>query len=147
MEERTDGQLIAAYLEGDEASLALLFKKHVRSLYAFISRLVGPEEADDAVQEAFIRAWKHLKRFDPEKNFKPWLFRIARNAPLDLLKKKKPAAFSELSRSESEIPIEETIEDPSPLPSELLEREDAAERLKATLAGLSPKQRIVIELR
>ena len=48
----------------------------------------GPD-AEDIAQETFLRLWKNLKKFDQSKNFKTWLFAIAKNASLDLLKKKK----------------------------------------------------------
>ena len=146
MPERTDNELIEAYLKGDEASLAVLFRRHARGDYAYAARLIGETDADDAAQEAFVRAWKHLKRFDRTRPFKPWLYRIAHNAALDLLKKRRPIAFTELQKNDETPPVEEWAEDPLPPISETFDRNLEADRLRQALDALPAKHRLVIEL-
>ena len=111
MPERTDVQLIKDYLAGDQASLEILFGRYLRPIYGYVSTIVGRLEADDAVQETFVRVWKHIRVFDTERVFKTWLYRIAHNAALDLLKKKRPAVFSDLDRPDDGVIFEETLED------------------------------------
>lgn len=145
MEERSEAQLIKAYLSGDDSSLEVLFARHLKGAYAYVARLVGTQEADDAVQEGFVKAWRNLKTFDPNRPFRPWLYRIVHNAALDLLKKRRPAAFSSLETDDG-LAFEETIKDTTPLPSDLLERVAASSDLLRILSDLPFKQRTVLLL-
>ena len=101
--------------------------------------------------------WKNIKKFDPQKKFKTWLFSIAKNAAIDFLRKKKTIPFSKFSsrgrsnfngeNEAGENVIYETLSDPAPLPDELLERADIAQMLASAMDKLSPKYRMVIFLR
>lgn len=146
MPELTDLQLVQAYLSGDERSLELLFKRYLRPLYGYTAGIVGRDNADDVVQETFVRVWRHMHSFDTQRVFKTWIYRIAHNAALDLLKKKKPTAFSELDRPDDSASFEEGIEDETEPISILLDRKDAAEHLRKALDALPPKQRTVLSL-
>ncbi len=145
MEEPSDAQLIEAHLSGDEGSLELLFARHLNAAYGYIARLIGPDLADDAVQEGFVKAWRNLHAFDLKRPFRPWLYRIIHNAALDLLKKKKPASFTEIG-SEDGPEIEETIIDESPLPSDLLALAEATDELQGIIRALPLQQRTVLLL-
>jgi RNA polymerase sigma-70 factor (ECF subfamily) len=77
---------------GDRAAFTKLVELHQRSVYGLSIRLLrDPEEAADAAQEAFVRAFAALKSFDPAQPFVPWLLRIARNHCLDILRRRLPA--------------------------------------------------------
>ena len=138
--------MVREALTGDEQSLEVLFKKYLKPIYGYVSGIVGRDEADDAVQETFLRAWRHLARFDTDRVFKTWLYRVAHNAAIDLLKKKKPTSFSDLDRPEDAPGFEETIEDETEPISALLDRQGSAERLRKALDQLPAKQRSVISL-
>jgi RNA polymerase sigma-70 factor (ECF subfamily) len=142
----TDLQLVQAHLSGDKASLGILFKRYFRPIYGYAAGLIGREEADDVVQETFIRAWRHLSTFDTGRVFKTWLYRIAHNAAIDIMKKKRPTAFSDLDRPEDGPTIEETIEDETDPISVLLDHKDAADRLRKALDALPKPQREVLTL-
>jgi RNA polymerase sigma-70 factor (ECF subfamily) len=144
--ENSDLQLIQAYLAGDSASLELLFTRYLRPIYGYVAGIVGRTEADDAVQETFVRVWKHLHTFDRDRVFKTWLYRIAHNAALDLLKKKRPMAFSELDKPDEGIIFEQTLEDQAESISVLLDREASADRLRTALSALPVHQRTVLSL-
>jgi RNA polymerase sigma-70 factor (ECF subfamily) len=99
--EKTDNELVKEVLCGDKNAFQVLLERHIRPLYQFTYRyLRNSDDADDATQEAFVRAWKNLKKFDTERNFKTWLFTIAKNISLDLIKKKKPTSFSQIGEEE-----------------------------------------------
>ncbi|HNX49376.1 MAG TPA: sigma-70 family RNA polymerase sigma factor, partial [Thermoanaerobaculaceae bacterium] len=69
---------------GDDSAFALLVRRYEPKLRAYVSQMVGvEEEARDLVQEAFIRAWKHLDQYDSTFRFSTWLFRIAHNLAID----------------------------------------------------------------
>jgi RNA polymerase sigma-70 factor (ECF subfamily) len=104
LSEKTDQELIAESLSGGQASFAILVERYVSPLYKFAYRYVrnGPD-AEDVAQETFVRVWKNLKKFDQSKSFKTWAFTIAKNASLDLLKKKKPMTFSQIGEENDTI--------------------------------------------
>src|SRR4051812_28562874 len=79
-----------AVLEGSPLTVAPAFgelEQHRRELTAYCYRMLGsPFEAEDAVQEALLRAWKSLERFEGRSELRSWLYSIATNVCLDLLK-------------------------------------------------------------
>lgn len=146
--DRSDRQLIAAYLDGKRQSLDVLVARYFKQIYGFAVRWVdSAEDAEDITQETFVKAWRHLKRFDTERNFKTWLFAIARNTARDFVKKKKAAPFSAFETDEGENILLETLADSAPLPDEMLERKDMGAMIKKMLKDLSPKQRHGLALR
>src|SRR4249919_454780 len=83
--------LVAAAKAGDEAAFATLVERHRRELHVHCYRMVGSfEEAEDLVQETFLRAWRRRETFEGRSTFRAWLYKIATNACLDLLAKKRP---------------------------------------------------------
>ena len=145
---KPDQQLIADYLQGDEASLEFLVGRYLKPIYSFTYRYVGnAQDAEDATQEVFVKVWKHLERFDQSKSFKTWIFSIAKNTAIDFLKKKRAIPFSEFENEEGENMLTETLADPSPLPKELLEKAGMAQMLNTAMEKLSPQYRIVLFLR
>jgi len=102
--EKADSEIVQESLTGDTGAFAVLVERHLSAVYKFAYCYVrDTAEAEDIAQETFMRAWKHLKKFDMEKNFKTWLFAIAKNASLDFIKKKKPLVFSRIAESEDEL--------------------------------------------
>ena len=145
---RSDQQLVSDYLSGDEKSLEVLFGRYLKPIYSFTYRYIGGgQDAEDVTQEAFVKAWRNLKKFDQQKSFKTWIFSIAKNAALDFLKKKKAIPFSEFENEDGENALTETLADSSPLPQELLEKADIVKILNAAIEKLSPKYRMVLFLR
>jgi RNA polymerase sigma-70 factor (ECF subfamily) len=145
---RSDQQLVADYLSGDEQPLKFLVERYLKPIYGFIYRFVdSTQDAEDVTQDVFVKVWRHIRRFDRKKSFKTWIFSIAKNAAIDFLKKKKTIAFSEFENEDGENTIMETLTDSSPLPSELLERNDLRETLAKAMEKLSPKYRMVLFLR
>lgn len=87
----TDAELVAQVLAGDKDVFGDLVERHSRSLFRVAYRLLGNEEdADEAVQETFLKAYKALERFERRSNFGTWIYRIAINCSLDLRQKKLP---------------------------------------------------------
>lgn len=146
--DRSDQQLVAEYLAGDEKSLEVLFGRYLKSIYSFAYRYVGGgQDAEDITQEVFVKAWRNLKKFDQNKSFKTWIFSIAKNTAIDFLKKKKTIPFSEFDTEDGSNLVTDALADPSPLPQELLERTGMAQLLNSAMEKLSPKYRMVLFLR
>lgn len=96
----SDNSLVLCSRDGDQAAFGELVDRHMQAVYAFAYRYVREvHDAEDVAQEAFFRAWKHLNDFDTTKNFKTWIFVIAKNLALDILKRKAPAPFSRLGET------------------------------------------------
>ncbi len=143
---KTDEELITAYLAGDEGAFALVVQHHLKSVYSFAFRLTG-DEAEDIVQDTFLKAWKNVRRYDSSSaKFKTWLMRIARNTAIDHLRRKKPETFSHFENEQGDSPFENAFDD-EPLPDELAARADDARAVQNALEKLSPLHREVILLR
>ncbi len=148
-----DQQLIENYLKGDDKSLEVLVQRYLKPVYGFAYRYVGNiQEAEDISQDVFVKIWKNLKKFDKQKNFKAWIFTIAKNTALDFLKKKKTLQFSDLpARGGSALgreneEWENKFVDPLPLPDEFLEQKGIREIFAKAVGKLFPKYRKVLLL-
>jgi len=145
--EPTDQILISNYLSGEEKSFDVLVSRYLKPIYVFIYRYIGKqEEAEDIVQDVFVRVWRNLKKFDREKSFKTWIFSIAKNACIDFFRKKKPVLLSDFEDEEKGTIINKIV-DPAPLPDELFERANIAKILTSAMEKLSPNYRMVLFLR
>jgi len=146
--DRSDQQLVADYIAGDEKSLEVLIKHYLKPIYSFAYRYVGnSQDAEDITQEVFVKAWRNLKKFKHEYKFKTWIFAIAKNTCLDWQKKKRAIPFSVLDNEDEGFSFAETIKDQALLPNELLEKQDIITTLNKTMESLSPKYRMVLFLR
>ena len=77
--------LLGAAREGDEEAFCTLVEAHRGELHAHCYRmLASPDDADDAVQEALVRAWRALPRFEGRSSVRTWLYRITTNVALDI---------------------------------------------------------------
>jgi RNA polymerase sigma-70 factor (ECF subfamily) len=146
--EQTDQQLIAGFLAGDDASFELLVHRNLKPVYNFLFRLTGGDKAltDDLTQETFFKVWKNIQKFDQEKNFKTWIFTIAKNSARDAWKKKKTLPFSLFENSEGYNRLDEIAEDKA-LPDEVLEQIESTQELEQVLKKLSKKHETILLLR
>ena len=86
---KSDNEIIIQYLNGDKDAFTEIVNRYLKLIYNFTYRLVGNEKvAEDISQEVFLKAWKNIKKFDLEKNFKTWIFSIAKNTAIDYLRKR-----------------------------------------------------------
>lgn len=140
--------LIKAYFKGDEAALETLIKQYLKLVYSFVYGYVGDvSEAEDITQEVFVKVWKNLKKFDKNKNFKTWLFSIAKNTVIDFLRKKKAIPFSYFETVDGENLILNTLADESPSATDLFEQKNFNQLLNTAITKLSFEFRRVLFLR
>jgi RNA polymerase sigma-70 factor (ECF subfamily) len=141
-----DKKLIEEILDGDDSAFKLLMEKYLKPVYNFLRQLVRDVSvADDLTQETFIKVWKNIARFDQNRNFKTWIFTIAKNTAYDYLRKKKSIPFSFFKKSEDDRGLEEISEDKI-LPDEILEKEDLARELEGKLKEVPRKYRTILFL-
>ncbi len=127
--------LVLAAQRGEREAFSQLVRTHERRAYAVARAIVvNHEDAEDAVQEAFLHAYRALHRFLPDQAFGAWLHRIVANAALDITRRRKV-------RDADELP--ETVASPFRDPAESSE---LRERLEAALGQLPARQRSVIVL-
>jgi RNA polymerase sigma-70 factor (ECF subfamily) len=113
-----EAALIARIAGGEPHRYGVLVERYQRRLWWSCLRMLGDaDEADDVVQEAFVRAWERLDAFDPGRRFYPWLFTIARNRCLNALRRRRTWGFLSLSRDD---------------PPQIAAREGAGERAEDT---------------
>ncbi len=143
---RSDSDIIKAVLKGDAGAFRVLVDRHGDSLYRFcLSRLGSPDEAEDALQDTFIRAYKSLGSFDLSRSFKAWAFGIAAN-------RVKTRAGNNASRIElagrvAARVVAEEEELQARMETESLALASLArESVRRTLDGLPESYRIVLEL-
>jgi RNA polymerase sigma-70 factor (ECF subfamily) len=140
--------LIEKAQSGDDGAFEALVRSYTGIVFSFAYRYAGNRDlAEDAAQETFLKAWKSLRRFDPDKPLKPWLLAIARNVVLDHLRKRAPVAFSTLQGNDDEPSLESTLPDPEPLPDEIFRRLALGEEVRRAVAELIPRDRAVLALR
>ena len=140
-------KLIEDFLSGDDAAFELLLKKYLKPVYNFLFQLTGDHSAlDDLTQVTFLKVWKNIQRFDQTKNFRVWLFAIAKNTAYDHFKKKKTIPFSFFENEAGYNKLAEIAEDKI-LPDELLNRQYLARELEEKLKELPKKYRLILMLR
>jgi RNA polymerase sigma-70 factor (ECF subfamily) len=128
-------ELVSLAKRGDERGFAGLVRLHQRRAYVVARSIVlTHEDAEDAVQEGFLRAHQALDRFDPSQTFGAWLNRIVANAALDLARRRKVRNAEELSDA-----IPASFRDPA-------ESGELRRRLDDALAQLPDRARSVIVL-
>jgi RNA polymerase sigma-70 factor (ECF subfamily) len=144
----TDERLVELALDGDEQAFGTLVRRYQRRLTAFLSQLVGDVElARELTQEAFVRAWSALARFDPRYRFSTWLFRIAHNLGIDQLRRRRLKTVS-LYRTDSEgDEMEVVVADIDKDPLGHLENRALASELREVIDGLRPEYRELVLLR
>lgn len=144
----SDERLVELSLDGDEGAFGVLVRRYERRLTAFLSQLVGDIElARELSQEAFVRAWSALERFNPKYRFSTWLFRIAHNLGIDQLRRRR-LLTTPLYRSDSEGgEVEVVVPDLDKDPLGHLENRVLASELREVIDGLRPEYRELVLLR
>ncbi len=135
-----DAELVQRATRGELSAFEHLVDRHRPVVIRVAARIVGPDEAEDVSQDAFLRAFHRLDQFRGDAPFRSWLLRITHNAALD-----------HLGRRRAEPVDPETLDAGEPStarpPAERLEVRERIERLERKLRGLAPQHRVVLVLR
>ena len=144
-----EATLVRQAIAGEEGALEILFAQHSRALFQTALRLLGsPEDAEDALQEAMLSAYRNLPRFEGRSQFSTWMTRIVINAALMRRRSKRAhPALSLDDSTEDKTPIAERFADGHPSPEQLYASAELSARVKENLETLSPLLRNAFELR
>jgi RNA polymerase sigma-70 factor (ECF subfamily) len=139
--ELTDRECVALSQQGDRNAFSALVRRYQDRVYRFVLRMIGSrDEALDLTQEVFIRAWQALPDWEPQAQFRTWLFRIAANAATDTLRRRKVVEFVAL---DEDYDVPGTGVDPEVQ----LQTKQRLRALEAALERLPHEQREIVLLR
>ena len=140
-------QWVESARQGDQAAFEQLVRAYEKRVFALALRMCGnPEDAAEAAQEAFLAVWQGLRSFRGEASFSTWLYRLASNACVDLLRREgrhRSAAGPSLDDEKLNL----DTADPAPTPQEAAERAELRQQIEAGLQQLSLEYRQVLVLR
>lgn len=141
--------LIAAAVEGSEYAFQTLVERYQRPVFSLVVRMVRDRGiAEDVTQEVFVKAWMALARYDPRRRFASWLFKIASNAAIDHLRRKKlPTTPIETGNPDESSILDRVEDERAEAADTLVKRHELAAALEAATAALRPEYRLVVLLR
>lgn len=146
-EQTREQQLVTAARDGDESAFETLVRLYEKRVFALTLRMCGDrEDAAEAAQEAFLAAWQGLAFFRGDSSFSTWLYRLASNACVDLLRRegrRRAAAGPSLDDCELNLDVADT----APSPQDEAERRELREAIERGLSALTPEHRQVLVLR
>jgi RNA polymerase sigma-70 factor (ECF subfamily) len=134
----TDRDLILRAKRGEIEAYGEIVTRHQTSVFNVCYRILhNRSDAEDLAQETFMRAYNRLNTFDIEREFAPWIRRVAANLCLNFLESQKTSTQLD----------DERDEDKSQSPSQQVEVKERSEKIRQALASLPPHYRLVVELR
>ncbi len=135
--------------KGDPSAFEELLLRYQGQIYNLCLRMTAnPEDAADITQEAFLKAWKNLEKFQFESTFSTWLYRIASNCCLDFLRSQKrhPTVSLTIENEDEEEQVLD-VPDSAPSPEEQTILQEEKEHLKLAMSLLDEEQRQILTLR
>lgn len=149
----SDAIAVEQTLAGDRDAYRLLVERHSRNVFRLAYRMTGNQhDAEEVVQEAFLRAYQKLRQFESRANFGTWVYRIAANYAIDRMRQKKSEESQrELPARETEDGVEfdvmSTVPDAAPSPERLAQSGQLAARMRVALRELSEAERTAFVMR
>jgi RNA polymerase sigma-70 factor (ECF subfamily) len=131
---------VARAASGDVRAFTVLVERHRAGVLRAATRLVGPHDAEDVAQDAFLRAFHRLERLRHTGSFRAWLMRIVQYAAFDVLERRRRVDERETHEDAVDVGHERT-------PASLLEEDERRTRLARKVELLRPEHRLVIVLR
>jgi RNA polymerase sigma-70 factor (ECF subfamily) len=146
---QTDAAAVALARDGDSEAFHALVERHSRAVYRLAYRMTGsPQDAEDVVQETFLRAYRQLGRFESRANFGTWLHRIAVNCSIDLIRSRPHReAGHDVPDLEHFGATVEPGDATRVSPERLMLSTEVQERISSAMSGLSAMERAAFSLR
>jgi len=149
----SDSAAVQRTLAGDRDAYRVLVERHSRSVFRMAYRMTGNRhDAEEVVQEAFLRAYQKLEKFAGEANFGTWVYRIGANYAIDRIRQQSSEkARRQMPSNPGEGTLEvdplSNIRDPAPSPERLAASAQLAEKMKEALEVLTPAERMAVVMR
>ena len=145
--EPVDAECLRRAQRGDAAAFEVLVRRHqARALRVARNLVADPDEAQDLAQEAFLRVWRSLERFDFQHEFTTWLYRIVTNLAIDHLRRRRATVSTTPAEDADGAGLELPDQD-APAPDRRLDAVETAQRVRACIASLAPHFQSVLVLR
>lgn len=139
-----ESELIQLSLDGDMDAFGDLVRLYEKPIYNLAYRMLNnAQEAEDAAQEAFIRAYSNLHRYDITRSFKTWVFSIASNHCIDRIRKRRLTMLS----IDEPLPPHPSLTSDQPMPEQSVIEGERSEIIELLLDELSPDYRAAVVLR
>ena len=145
-----DAELVASARAGSQDAFRELLRRYERPVYALVVRMVhDPSLAEDLAQEVFLKAFRSLAGFDPQRKFASWLFKIAHNTTIDQLRRRAVETEPlETGGDDDRLDPLATVADPrAATPEAERQRTELGRALERAVAGLRPEYREAVLLR
>lgn len=140
-------ELVGRARRGDTDAVSALYEQTYSKVYYTVKSMIKNEDdVLDVLQDAYLKAFTHLKSFEGGEKFLPWVKQIAANTARDRLRRKTPALFGELTADETQTPAGERIPDERPafLPEASLDAAETQRLIREILDSLPDDQRAVV---
>jgi len=148
MMEESDAALVTRARGGESDAFRLLVERHSVKLFQMTCRMTGNEQdAEDVVQETFLRAYKQLERFESRAGFGTWLHRIAANCSLDLLRKRKRQGERESTAELDSAEMIPTMPSHLQAPDQQVFHIEVRQKVESVMEELTPVERTAFVLR
>ena len=142
------GSAVERARSGDSDAFRLLVEQHSRAVFRLAFRMTGNEQdAEDVVQETFLRAYRQLDKYEARSSFSTWLYRIASNYSLDLIRTRKRHEDKRERGKADERDILQTIPVNAPGPDRIAHSNQVQARVNEALDELSDQERTAFVLR
>ena len=151
--EVSDAAAVERTLAGERDAYRVLVGRHSRKVFRLAYRMTGDaHEAEEVVQESFVRAYQKLGQFAGNANFGTWVFRIAANYAIDRMRQRKAeqarvAVPSRAGEDSLEVDPLQRVPDAAPSPEQLAASAQLSTKMQAALAELSPAERTAVVMR
>ena len=145
---QTDAAAVALARDGDSEAFRALVERHSRAVYRIAHRMTGTaQDAEDVVQETFLKAYKQLGRFESRANFGTWLHRIAVNCSIDLIRSRPHRETGHDAMDLELFGAGDKAEGIRASPERLMLSTEVQERINAAMSRLSHMERAAFMLR
>jgi RNA polymerase sigma-70 factor, ECF subfamily len=146
--QQNEGATAVLAISRDDSEFRALVERHSRTIFKLAYRMTGNEhDAEDVVQETFMRAYRRLSQFKNESDMGTWLYRIGVNSAIDYIRARQRHVSGRDSLQDLDAKCGDSLRTNEPSPDRLVLSGEMRERISAALAGLTPNERAALVLR
>jgi len=146
--EENDAGIVAQVLAGDRDAFRVVVERHSATLFRLAYRMTGNEQdAEEVVQETFLRAYRRLNKFESRSSFSTWLYRIAVNCSLDFSRKRRQVDEHQVAPNPELPDLVESLPATEPSADRLVMSAEVRRKVEATMNELTEKEKAAFVLR